>query len=170
MGTLPHLLSLGVLPGDLALGTPSGLAAAVLLVTIPRGSRFSCNCRCGHAIDASRGALLLLAYVVYFLFFVGLGLIISARSRTAQGALITLVGVWLVFAFLAPLGAFALAQQLYPVRTIEEFAAAIERIDQAGNVGFLSRERRSSAACLATHAVEQPNDLPVRTWDDALRA
>jgi ABC-2 type transport system permease protein len=163
-GTLRHLLSLGVRPGDLALGKALGLTAPVLMLTIPAMIVGLLGLQARHPVDTSRGALLVLAYVVYVLLFIGLGLFVSGRSRTAQGALIALIGFWLIVSFFAPRAAFGLAQQLYPVPTAEELAAALERIDRAGNVGFLQQRATIERRLLAKYGVAKPTDLPVSTW------
>jgi ABC-2 type transport system permease protein len=163
-GTLRLLLSLGVRPVALALGKALGLAAPVLLFTVPMMVVSVMALQARSDMDAVRGALLVVAYVIYFSVFVGLGLVLSARARTAPAALITLLGFWLVVSFLAPRGAFALAQRLHPVPTAEEFAAALEQIDRAGNVGFLQQRAAIERRLLTEHGVQRASDLPVSTW------
>lgn len=163
-GTLRLVLSLGVRPAAVVLGKAIGLTASVLAITVPLMIAALVTVRAQGEVDVWRAGLLTLAYVLYLCIFVGMGLLVSARSQTASGALITLLGFWLVACFLVPRGAFALAQRVYPPPTAAAFAAALEQIDRAGDVGFLQQRSAIEQRLLAEHGVERPGDLPVSTW------
>jgi ABC-2 type transport system permease protein len=65
---------------------------------------------------------------------------------------------------LVPRGAFAIAQRLHPAPTPEAFAAALEAIDQAGNVGFMQQRSAVERRLLSEYRVDRASDLPVSTW------
>jgi ABC-2 type transport system permease protein len=115
-------------------------------------------------VDSSRAGLLLLAYSLYCCVLAGVGLLVSARSRTTSGALVALLGFWLVTSVLVPHGAFAIAQRLHPTPPPEAFAAALEAIDRAGNVGFMQQRTAVERRLLAEYRVDRATDLPVSTW------
>jgi ABC-2 type transport system permease protein len=115
-------------------------------------------------IDGTRSTLLVLAYVVYLMVFVIVGLTASARARRGQHALLALLVIWLFGAFVIPRGAYAIANRLYPSPTPQDFAAALEQIDRAGNVGFLQQRAAIERRLLAEYGVSKPTELPVSTW------
>jgi ABC-2 type transport system permease protein len=163
-GTLRLLVSLGVRPATVVLGKALGLTAPLLIVTVPAMCLSLLIVHMRGAVDASRAGLLILTYVLYLCLLVGVGLLVSARSRTTSGALIALLGFWLVVSVMVPRGAFALAQRVYPVPTAEAFATALETIDRAGNVGFMQQRSAVERRLLAAYRVTRPTDLPVSTW------
>ncbi len=163
-GTLRLLSSLGVRPEAVVLGKALGLMAPLLVLTVPATGVGLLMLHARGAVDASRAGLLILTYVVYLCLLVGLGLLVSARSRTTSGALITLLGFWLVVSVLVPRGAFAVAQRLYPAPTAAAFAAALEAIDRAGNVGFMQQRSAVERRLLKEYGATRPGDLPVSTW------
>lgn len=163
-GTLRMLLSLGIRPRDLALGKALGLTAPVLLLVIPAMLIGLVALQARHALDFSRGVLLIGAYLTYFFVFVGVGLIVSARSRSSQRALIALLGFWVIACFLAPRAAFAIAQRAYPAPTPHEFIADLERIDAMEGVGFLQQRASIERRLLQQYRVQSAAELPVSTW------
>jgi ABC-2 type transport system permease protein len=163
-GTLRLLASLGVRPRAIVLGKALGVAAPMLMVIVPAIGLGTLIVRTRSDVDASRAGLLLLTYSLYCCLLVGVGLFASARSRTTSGALIALLGFWLVTSVLVPRGAFAIAQRLQPAPTPEAFAAALEAIDQTGNVGFMQQRTAIERRLLSEYRVDRPSDLPVSTW------
>jgi ABC-2 type transport system permease protein len=167
-GTLRYLLSAGVRPRDLVLGKALGLIAPVLLLTVPAMLIGLAALQARQALDLSRGALMVLGYLLSLSIFGGVGLLVSARARSTQGALIALLGLWLIGCFLLPRAAFALAQRVHPAPTAREFVAALQRIDEAEAGGFMQQRVAIERRLLAQHGVAKPTDLPVSTWGATL--
>lgn len=163
-GTLRLLASLGVRPWTVIAGKALGVATPMLMVIVPAMATSMLVVRTRSDVDASRAGLLLVAYSVYCCLLVGMGFFVSARSRTTSGALVALLGFWLVTSVLVPRGAFAIAQRLHPAPTPEVFAAALEAIDRAGNVGFMQQRDAVERRLLAEYRVDRAIDLPVSTW------
>ena len=65
-------------------------------------------------------------YLVHTLIWIGLGLAISARSRTQGAALVVLLALWFANAFIMPPLAMAAAKWIDPSPSAIEFAASIQ--------------------------------------------
>jgi ABC-2 type transport system permease protein len=172
-GTLRQTLSLGVSPRALALGKALGVLAALGVFLVPAalmgtaalvlsGDRASTA-----ATGDAPGRLLILtvAYLLYFGVFVALGLAVSARSRTAQTALIVLLAFWLVSSVVLPRAASAWARQQIPLPTEREFADRIQRDKEeharATGGGGRARMDTLQGRLLKQYNVSRLEDLPV---------
>lgn len=118
-----------------------------------------------HQAGAVPRALFLMgAVLAYALMLTALGLGVSAWSRTSQQALAVLVALWIVFTFVVPRGAAALAGTLLPLPSAEQFWTDIKRDYENGLPGdgsLAERGKRFDAALLKRYGVARLEDLPV---------
>lgn len=161
-GTLRQLLSLGVSPRDLVVGKALGL-------TLPVAGVFAVGVLLALLAlllvgdvgwSLPRFVFLVVIYTLYFLALVGVALFVSARSRTARGALTVLVVFWAITSFLVPRVATTVAEAVYPTPTADEVAAA-RQADMATLPDWGDRTREIEAELMQEHGVERPEDLPV---------
>ena len=166
-GTLRQVLSLGVSRRDLALGKALGVAAALGLLLVPATLVGSAALASAQADAASGGLLRALAmagaYLIYLGLFVGVTLAVSARARSAQFALVTLLAVWVFVCLMAPRAATDLARSLHPTPSAQEFAAALaeDRNDGIQGVNYDDYLERRRTELLAEYNVERIEDLPI---------
>lgn len=166
-GTLRQVLSLGVRRRDLALGKALGVAAALGLLLVPATLLGSAALASAQADAASGGLLRGLAmagsYLIYLGSFVGVTLAVSARARSAQFALVTLLAVWVFVCLMAPRAATDLARTLHPTPSAQEFAAALaeDRDDGIQGVNYDDYLERRRTELLAEYKAERTEDLPI---------
>jgi ABC-2 type transport system permease protein len=171
-GTLRQVLSLGVRRRDLALGKAIGatgpLAALLLPSTIAGAVAISLNTSSElWQFSLPRMALMALGYLGYFVVFICVGLIVSAKARTAQRALVVSMAFWFVICMLLPRGAMTLARQIYPTPAARQFAQEIERAKRE-IPSFLQRRPQVEKKLLAAYAVQNAKDLPISIWGTTL--
>ena len=129
-GTLRPLLAMGVSRGALLAGKAMGamlpLASLIVPAAVIGGAVVAWNTPADpDAPIAARAVALALVYLVHTLIWVGLGLTISARARTQGTALVVLLALWFVNAFVMPPLAMAAAKWIDPSPSAIEFAASI---------------------------------------------
>jgi len=130
-GTLRPLLAMGISRRSLLAGKAIGamlpLAAVIVPAAIIGAAILFWNAPAdpGAPIGA-RAAGLGLVYLVHTLIWIGLGLAISARSRTPGAALVVLLAIWFANAFIMPSLAMAAAKSIDPSPSAIEFAASIQ--------------------------------------------
>jgi ABC-2 type transport system permease protein len=130
-GMLGQLRSQGVPMGVIAVGKILGLTAILALVLGPSlalglawlGWHLTAP---ELAATLPRLGVLVLVYGTYYLTVLGVATAVSTRSRSAQGALVVLLGFWLVNGFLAPRLAAEAARRLAPVDSPAVFARELE--------------------------------------------
>jgi len=130
-GTLRPLLAMGISRGSLLAGKAVGamlpLAAVIVPATIVGAAILFWNAPADpNAPIGARAAGLGLLYLVHTLIWIGLGLAISARSRTQGAALVVLLAIWFANAFILPSLAMAAAKWIDPSPSAIEFAASIQ--------------------------------------------
>ena len=130
-GTLTIVLSQGVSWQQLIVGKVLGLVAVMLALFVPVVLAtgllcFSVQGGLFTADQAIRLALLILAYFLYLTFFCVIAVLVSARSRTAKTALVSLIGLWLMLTLVLPRASQALGSYLYPAPSKAKFLAAIQ--------------------------------------------
>lgn len=163
-GTLRQLLSLGVRPRSLLVGKALGMALPVLAVL---GGALVLALAVllvvgGAGYSLPRFALLCVAYALYLIAFVGVGLWVSARAATARRALASLVAFWVVTVFLFPRLTTAAAEALYPIPSPAEIAAA-RAADLETLPAWGARTAEIEAELMQKHGVTSRDDLPVST-------
>ncbi len=163
-GTLRQVLATGVRGRALLAGKLLGLAAPIALVG-------------GLAAVGGVAALVLLGgesglqalpraggligvYVAYFAAWMAFGLAASALAPSSRVALTVLLAVWFFNGFLAPRGASAVARALHPTPTPQEVQRAIDA-DLERLTPWDELVQTTTAALMAEHGVERPEDLPV---------
>jgi ABC-2 type transport system permease protein len=153
-GTLRQLASLGVKPRVLAAGKALGIAAALGVLLVPAlvvgglvitmwPDAMSGHVH-GNTSSAARPVAMALAYVAFFVVFVGLVLAVSAWARSSRAALVGLLGFWVVTALIAPRAASDAAALLAPIPSQTRIAAAISKAIAEGLPG-VPREKRVDA-------------------------
>jgi len=168
-GTLAQLMSLGVRPTDLLLGKAAAGAGVLLgllalaCAGLAVGAAFATPGGGAVASDALRTAGLFVAYALYVLGFLALALAASARARSSRGALVGLLGFWLLNTFVAPRVATELAARAAPLPTAQAFRDGIAADKRAlfghdeSHPGFVAFRDR----VLREHGVSRVEDLPV---------
>jgi ABC-2 type transport system permease protein len=166
-GTLRQLLALGVPARTLGAGKALGTAAALGVVLVPAavlGVLAIVGLGGDVAHDLPRVAVLVGAYLLYFLAWLGVVLAISARAETTRVALAGALGVWMLTTVLAPRVVTELARALHPTPSAATFAAAM-RTDLEkgfdGHAGQVEAMRAFERRVLAQYRVDSVSQLPV---------
>ncbi|MFK7813668.1 MAG: ABC transporter permease [Maribacter sp.] len=73
-----------------------------------------------------RYAVLLLSYFLFFGILSAITILVSAFSSTAKGALVKLLGIWLLFVIIVPKSLQAMGYYLYPTPSKIEMETAVE--------------------------------------------
>ena len=162
-GTLGQLLAAGVRTRDLLLGKALGIAAALGTLLVPVALLGAVALALGSEVAAlgdtwARVGVLALSYLLYFTVFVAVALAVSARARTARGALVGLLAFWSLNAFLVPRGVTDLARRAHPVPSALEVNLAMERALSATGDGSDARALQDSV--LRAHHVSTIDSLP----------
>jgi ABC-2 type transport system permease protein len=164
-GTLRQVLSMQVAPVQLLFGKALGAAGALSvfigpilllgligLVVSPGGLGYL-----GH------GVVLVIVYVIYALIFLFLTLAVSANVKSAQAALVVMVGFWAVSSFVLPRAASDVSRLLYPTPTAVSFQANIDEAMQSGIDGVspdtVVQQRQKQT--LELYKVETVEELPI---------
>lgn len=164
-GTLRQILSLGVRRRDLAFGKALGVLLPLLLILVPStiiGSATLLLSDVSGALPPSPARLvsMILCYLIYFCIFIGISLIVSARSRTSQNALVVLLGLWFVTCLMMPRIAADIGERLYPLPTQEDFLKASEKARE-GQPPYAERLAKLEKELVAQYGVKTAKELPV---------
>jgi ABC-2 type transport system permease protein len=148
-GTLRQLASLGLRPRVLVGGKALGITAALSALLVPAvllGALATSVWHDGGAASAgARTAAMAVAYLGYFVVFVGLTLTVSALARSSRGALIALLGFWVAAALIAPRAASDAAVLLAPTPSQAQIAQAVHESVAKGLPEGPPREKRVDA-------------------------
>lgn len=177
-GTLRQLLSLGLPGRPLALGKAAGISAALALLLIPSaflgGAALVLASGFHDLADGMRRiAAMGVGYSLYLFGFVGLALLVSARSRTARSSLAVLLAFWICNGLLVPRLASDLSKNLYSTPEAEEFWSRVQHDIKQGIDGHDdSDERRQQLQreILEKYQVDKVEDLPVNFSGIAMQA
>lgn len=131
LGTLRPLMAMGISRRSLLIGKALGamlpLAAIILPAALIGGGILWMNAPADpDAPIAARAAGIASVYLIHTLIWVGLGLTVSARANSQGAALVVLLALWFVNAFIAPPIAMAVAKWQDPSPSAIEFAASIQ--------------------------------------------
>ena len=158
-GTDQLLMTVPVSPFELATGKAVALTLLACLLIAP----LLVTVLIGQA-DLLAGAVLVLGYLTYLMFWVVVTVCVSARSGSSATALVTLLSVWLAFCILIPRGASLLVQVTSPVPSKLEtdlvVADAVRNLGDGHNAADPAFARLR-ANLLAEYEVESPEELPV---------
>jgi ABC-2 type transport system permease protein len=130
-GTLRPLLAMGIGRGALLTGKALGAMLPLAAIILPASAIGAAIVMWNAPADpdapvAARAAAIALVYLVHTLIWIALGLAVSARAKSQGTALVILLALWFVNAFVAPPMAMAAAKWSDPSPSAIEFAASIQ--------------------------------------------
>jgi ABC-2 type transport system permease protein len=163
-GTLRQKLSVGASPRILLLGKALGIT---LPLTVVIGIAAVMGAAVLIAADSAetlpRFIILVATYLLYGLIFLGLSLAVSAIARTAQMALVILIGFWILSSFVVPRFGATIVQYIYPTPSSITFAEAIASDTENGvdGVSQTQRIRELQERTLERYGVNTIAELPV---------
>lgn len=111
----------------------------------------------------ARYGVLLVSYVLFFGILSAITILISAFSGTAKGALVKLLGIWLLFVIIVPKSLQAVGYYLYPTPSKIEMETAVERdLKQLGDSHNPDDPhfKAMKDSVLLAYTVSDVNDLP----------
>lgn len=130
-GTLKLLIGQGITRKEIVFGKWLGLwsLSLIFLSTIFLVLFFFVLIESHDAVNADsifRYVILLIAYVLFFGILSAITILVSAFSATAKGALVKLLGIWLLFVIIVPKSLQAMGFYLYPTPSKIEMETAVE--------------------------------------------
>ncbi|OMQ13141.1 DUF3526 domain-containing protein [[Flexibacter] sp. ATCC 35103] len=131
-GTLKLLLSQGISWKQLLRGKILGIASVIMLLFIPTiiVLVFIWLLLQDFTISADETIKMLLFigfHFIYLIFFCVLAVLVSASSKTSKKALISLIGIWLVFTIILPRTTQAIGAYIYEAPSKIQFQSDIEK-------------------------------------------
>lgn len=131
-GTLKLLLSQGISSKQLLVGKILGVASVIMILFIPTIlvlvlvwlmlQDFSIS------VDETLKMLLFIAFhFIYLIFFFVIAVLVSGTSKTSKKALISLIGIWVVFVIILPRTTQAIGAYLYEAPSKIQFNSNIEK-------------------------------------------
>ena len=167
-GTLKIIFTQGISWKQLLWGNTLGLYGLALMIFVP-AVIFSLLLALLHdpaivtAQFMGRYGLLVLTYSLYFLLIAMLAVYISARSKSSRSALITLLGVWLLFNLILPKVATVYGQTQYPAPSKIVFGTKVEeellKLGDSHNPDDPHYQYLKDSV-LAVYKVKSTNELP----------
>ena len=142
-GTLRQLLSTGVDRSLLFWGKALALTTAVAVLLLPAALVIVLvlwGLGGGDAEVLGRLVTLGAIYSVYFAIFGALTVFASAFARSSRAALVTMVGVWVIFCLIMPRLATEVAGIAQPLSSQADFARAVGKSLEKGIDGTAERE------------------------------
>ncbi|MDR7209445.1 DUF3526 domain-containing protein [Flavobacterium piscis] len=131
-GTLKLLLSQGISWKQLLLGKTLGIASVIMMLFIPTIivlvfvwlllQNFTIS-----ADETIKMVLFVLFHFIYLIFFCAIAVLISASSKTSKKALVSLIGIWLVFTIILPRTTQAIGSYIYEAPSKIQFNSDIEK-------------------------------------------
>ncbi|WP_291961859.1 ABC transporter permease [Maribacter sp.] len=116
-----------------------------------------------HADSIFRFLVLLCAYLMFFGILSAITILVSAFSASAKGALVKLLGIWLLFVVIVPKSLQAVGFYLYPTPSKIEMETAVEHdLAQIGDSHDPNDPHFKALkdSVLRVHNVEKVEDLP----------
>jgi ABC-2 type transport system permease protein len=176
-GTLRLIHGQGLSMAKLFWGKVGGLYGMALLLFVPIiVLAYLMLNRQSATLDTevyTKFGMITLAYALYFLIFVILGVFISAFARSSGLALLTLLGVWVIACIILPKATTNLADKLYPAPSQFEFRERIQHQVKNGIDGHNPSDVRLASLkeeVLEEHGVETIEELPVNWSGIAMQA
>lgn len=131
-GTLKLILSQGISWKQLLLGKILGVASVMMMLFVPTLlvlvfiwlllQNFTIS------IDETIQMLLFVCFhFIYLIFFCAIAVLISASSKTSKKALVSLIGIWLVFTIILPRTTQAIGAYVYEAPSKIQFNSDIEK-------------------------------------------
>ncbi|MBQ4915025.1 DUF3526 domain-containing protein [Maribacter sp. MMG018] len=116
-----------------------------------------------HTDSLLRYLVLLVSYLLFFAILSAITILVSAYSKTAKGALVKLLGIWLLFVIIVPKSLQAMGYYLYPTPSKIEMETAVEhdlvQIGDSHNPDDPHFKALKDSVLLA-HNVDDVADLP----------
>jgi|TARA_B110000027_G_scaffold95143_1_gene100434 ABC-2 type transport system permease protein len=116
-----------------------------------------------HSDTLIRYFVLLLSYLLFFGILSAITILISAFSKTAKGALVKLLGIWLLFVIIMPKSLQAIGYYFYPTPSKIEMETAVEhdltKLGDSHNPDDPHFKALKDSVLLA-HNVQKVDDLP----------
>lgn len=165
-GTLRQLASLGVPTRTLIAGKSLGIAAALAVVLVPASAAGAAALLYAAGVgpsDPMRFASLSAVYLGWFLVVLAATMTVSLLARTAQRALLILLGLWTFNGLVAPRLAASLARSVHPTPSRMEFVAAVDQGLATGIDGHApagERRKELESALLKKYGVKSTSELP----------
>jgi len=166
-GTLKMIYMQGAKMNQILLGKAIGLFLIACLFFLPAlFALWSIVFLQTNAVNSEvvlRSILLSISYVLFFMILCGVTVLISAKSRSSNKALLSLLGIWLLFFIITPKTAQAIGNYMHPNPSKMEFQATIEaEVSKQGDSHnpddpYFNNLKDS---VLLAHNVTDVNDLP----------
>lgn len=131
-GTLKLLLSQGISWKQLLTGKILGIASVIMMLFVPTIlvlvliwlvlQNFTIS-----SDETIKMFFFILFHFIYLIFFCIVALLISASSKTSKKALISLIGIWLVFTIILPRTTQAIGAYMYEAPSKIQFQSNIEK-------------------------------------------
>ncbi|TDO73297.1 ABC-2 type transport system permease protein [Flavobacterium chryseum] len=131
-GTLKLLLSQGINWRQLLLGKTLAIVSVIMLLFIPTIiilvfiwlllQNFSIS-----ADETIKMVLFVFFHFIYLLFFCAIAVLVSASSKTSKKALVSLIGIWLIFTIILPRTIQAIGAYIYEAPSKIQFNSDIEK-------------------------------------------
>jgi ABC-2 type transport system permease protein len=131
-GTLKLLLSQGISWKQLLRGKILGIASVIMMLFIPTIlvlvfiwlllQNFTIS-----SDETIKMVLFILFHFIYLIFFCVIAVLISASAKTSKKALISLIGIWLVFTIILPRTTQAIGAYIYEAPSKIQFQSEIEK-------------------------------------------
>ena len=167
-GTLKLLIGQGITRKEIVFGKWIGLYGLSLLFLLSVFIiLFFLMIAASHEILSSQNILrygiLLLSYLLFYGVLSAITILVSAYSLTAKGALVKLLGIWLLFVIILPKSLQATGHYLYPTPSKIEMEKAVEADLQLIGDSHNPEDEHFNAikdSVLKVHKVSDVNDLP----------
>ncbi|MCS6947986.1 MAG: DUF3526 domain-containing protein, partial [Steroidobacteraceae bacterium] len=163
-GTLRQVLAAGITPGRLFAGKFAGIAAALFVLSSPLLLLSVAALLVGSGTTWLLHALsLAAAHLGYAALVLLMSLVVSAWAKSAQRALLILLGFWAVTTFVLPRLGADLGRLVAPLPTLRELQLAIDQDLANGLDGIppATRIEQRRAALLQIYNVTREQDLPI---------
>jgi ABC-2 type transport system permease protein len=166
-GTLKLLLSSGVPLYKIAAGKVLGLFTALLIILLPAlfltGLFFGLQAPAAGDDRWLRIGMLVGVYCIYFFLFTLTTVFVSAISKTAGNALLTLLSIWIVGCIILPKAAANMGSNRYPLPSQYAFREAIQHDIANGINGHNTKDERAKQLeeqLLKQYHVSSVKELP----------
>ncbi|MFC6996368.1 ABC transporter permease [Rufibacter roseus] len=168
-GTLKILLSQGVSLRQIAWAKIRGYSKTVALVVAPALILAGLLLFGQNGLDLQpdtlwRLLLFVAFYLVYFFIFIVLAVVVSAVHQRSSTALVTLLGIWILFCVLVPKASANLGNILYTTPTKAQMDADVHEEVAKGIDGHNSQDARAEALkqeLLQKYGKDSLSQLPV---------
>ena len=130
-GTLKLLLVQGSTPMQLFVGKAAALGVTLGILLLPLGLGALTLMALSGPLPWDRIGLFALAYGLYWLIFIWIGLLVSALASSSRMALLTLLGLWFLNTLIVPRIGLGWLQAQHPLPTAGEFQQQIVAAQEA---------------------------------------